>query len=230
MDDLTRDGLEGDVARFGTYRGRRFGLRLSVVTGVGLLGLATGAAFAETVWNSVPNANYAPSCYDTTAGNGSPCRTDNATVYYYADSAGENKLEAADKATVIEVLTGEYGPTHLTLIYDDTPVFSGAGETDIIYQEGSAGISSDADGVYWCNARGNVAFLCDQGYVRIRGGGHYNPGLICHETGHAVGLTHGNNADPWVGQQDSRLACMKKSVGSGTPLGPNNKTNINFWY
>ncbi|MGP3938399.1 hypothetical protein [Streptomyces sp. 6N106] len=157
------------------------------------------------------------------------CQTDNAEVYYYMDSGGKYELESPDRTIVINMLRDEYAPTALARHYDSSPVFSGDGETDIIYQEGSTNISSSSDGVTWCNdAYDNQR--CDQQYIRIRGNGYYTPGVSCHETGHAVGLTHGRQASPMLSQTDSRLGCMQTPTAFGTGLGASNRENINATY
>ncbi|CAL9327728.1 hypothetical protein SUDANB1_00004 [Streptomyces sp. enrichment culture] len=141
--------------------------------------------------------------------NGTVCQSDNASVSYYMDSGGANKLEDDDKRVVRDVIASEYGPTDLAFSYDSTPSWSGDSETDIYYSEAS--VPGSAQGITFCNAVAPRAYRCDQQYVRIEGGGHYTPGLACHETGHAFGLLHGNRSYPQVGMQDNRLGCMKKS-------------------
>ncbi len=105
----------------------------------------------------------------------------------WAAVTDEYKLEQPDKLTVNQVIDLEYRPTDLAFHYDSSPVFSGSGETDIIYQEGSNGVPSSVDGITWCNATGGDVVDCDQQYIRIRGNGNYVYHLTCHETGHAVG-------------------------------------------
>jgi hypothetical protein len=210
----------------------------------GLVGIlaVTGAVFAPGTAHAAAFDNIVPVLRpgDVTpsgcgAGDLSICLTDNSAVYYYMDSSGEFELEADDKSDVRDVLSSEYSPTHLAIHYDSNPVFEGGGETDIVYQEGSKGLDDDADGMAWCNAKGNETWECDQQYVRIRGGtgnsGTYrNSGLICHETGHAVGLVHGVHANPPVGNENDGLGCMQTPVNSGERLGSNNRENINSVY
>lgn len=203
----------------------------TVVTGIAalLVGITSGVAVAAVIDNFNPNSHYSQACYSTTATIGFPCQTENAALSYYMDSAGDYNLESADDLAVTTTMDNDYHPTHLNTGYDSTPVFSGSGETDMIYQEGSAGIPSSKDGIYWCNGEG-TGFKCDQGYVRIRGGGFYTRGLACHETGHGVGLMHGQSATPYVNNDDPRLGCLRTPVGSNTALGTNNFDNINDWY
>lgn len=103
----------------------------------------------------------------------------------------------------------------------------GSAETDIVYQIGAT-VPSGFDGWAWCDDAVSTT-RCDQHYVRLRANSVTN-GLICHETGHAVGLTHGNHAAPNVGQTDARLGCMKTPVTANEALGSMNKANINETY
>ncbi|MEU6783037.1 hypothetical protein ABZ912_27900 [Nonomuraea angiospora] len=191
--------------------------------------VAVGVAWAAATDNMFPTGQTTMSCVTGLGGN-YPCQTDNRDVTFYMDSNGEYELEQVDKNTVNSVIDSEYRPTDLAFHYDSSPVFSGGAETDIIYQEGSNGVPSSADGVTWCNASGGDVVDCDQQYIRIRGNGHYTDTLTCHETGHAVGLQHGDNASPRLSKTDSRLGCLQTPVPAGATLGANNRENINATY
>lgn len=182
---------------------------------------------AAAIDNIVPTSNYYVGCLRGEA-NGTVCQTDNATLTYYMDSGGTDQLEAEDKNIVRAMLASEYSPTDLAVSYDSTPSWSGSAETDIYYSEGA--VPGSDEGITFCNDNSPGNYKCDQQYVRIEGGGYYTPGLSCHETGHAVGLLHGNLSYPAVPMQDSRLGCMKKSVSYSEGLGANQKTNINTVY
>lgn len=143
------------------------------------------------------------------------------------DSAGDDELEASDKAMVDEVIDDEYRPTHLVMHYDSNPTFSGSGETDWYYQEQT--VSGDAEGRAVCNDPDWWTHECDQHYITIEPG-HWTHGLTCHESGHAAGLVHGDRASPEVGLQDSVLGCMRKSTTSGMTLGSNQIDRINANY
>ncbi len=145
------------------------------------------------------------------------------------DSNGEFELESEDRSVVTNMLSSRYEPTDLNVSYDSSPVFSGSGETDVIYQEGI--VQSGFDGVAWCDDSSPApVYDCDQQYVRIRGNGVYNTGLACHETGHAVGLVHGANSNPTTSQTDADLGCMRTPVPSGSALGANQVNRINQMY
>ncbi|MFI6575030.1 hypothetical protein ACIBFB_04460 [Nocardiopsis sp. NPDC050513] len=197
------------------------------------LGTASVAAALVTD-NMFPTANTANDCYDQDPedfGNAA-CRTDNANTYYYMDSAGAYELESPDRNAVYQAMGYDYAPTDLYIVYDDTPTFSGTGETDIIYQEGRVDtMPPNVLGVTWCNdAAGPISDECDQQYVRIRGNGTYDRGLACHETGHAVGLQHGYLSSPRLSNSDSRLGCLVTEPSDGAPLGSHNRDMINATY
>jgi len=192
--------------------------------------IAAGVAWAAATDNMFPTGRTTISCTTGLGNGGYPCQTDNKDVYFYMDSAGDNKLEAEDRSTVNRSIDGELRPTDLAFHYDSTPVFSGAGETDIVYEESSSGLSDSAAGTTWCNAKGGDGYDCDQQYIRIRGAGYYTYARVCHETGHAVGLQHGNNSSPQLSKTDSRLGCMITPSNGHNALGANNRDNINAAY
>ncbi len=190
---------------------------------LGLLLLPATAAWAVTSTdNLVPTANYDKWCQ-----NADVCKTDNASVWYYMDSGGDNALESDDKEQVNIVIKYEYQPTDLTVSYDSTPTFSGDAETDWYITE--ATVSGDANGVAVCNDPDWWSYECDQHHITIEPG-YWTPGLVCHELGHGVGLTHGDMASPKVDLEDPVLGCMKKPMGRYDDLGSNQVTRINNNY
>ncbi|WP_179201116.1 MULTISPECIES: hypothetical protein [Streptomyces] len=194
--------------------------------------LGAGVAWAAVTDNLVPTGNHNPSCSEPGIFSSvTVCQTNNGSVYYNMDSSGEYELEAGDKDIVRDMLASQYSSTDLAIYYDSNPTFSGDAETDIIYQEGSTDIPDDADGFTWCNDDSPAAeYECDQQYIRIRGAGSYTPGLSCHETGHAVGLLHGDDASPQLLKTNSALGCMQTPVDYCEPLGDNQADNINAHY
>ena len=184
--------------------------------------------------NLVPTNTYAPVCLGRDTPGGMVCKTDNADVYYYMDSSGEYELEQGDRDNVAAVLSGQFSPTEIAIHYDSSPVFSGEGETDVIYQEGSTGLGEGVVGSTWCNDDVNSElYECDQTYIRIRGAGPMSdPKVVCHESGHAVGLTHGAQAAPIVNNDDAQLGCLRTpltAISSGS-LGSNQVSQINANY
>jgi hypothetical protein len=79
--------------------------------------------------------------------------------------------------------------------WTSSPSYSGSAETDVIYQVSTSGFSGNVIGQTWCNDAVSST-RCDQEYVRFRAAGYVDRELACHETGHAVGLTHGPDATP----------------------------------
>jgi hypothetical protein len=202
---------------------RRMRVRAGLAT-VACWTLLTGTAVAATD-TIVPTLTYQNNC-----ANAAVCQTDNADVYYYMDSSGEYELEDWDRSMVGTMWANEYSPTDLVRHYDSAPVFSGEGETDHIWQEGSTGLDSDALGMAWCDDPIGTTHECDQHYIRIRGNDTYDLSVTCHEMGHAVGLVHGNLAYPTRGMEDTAaLGCMVKSTYE-PDLGTNNVNGINSAY
>ncbi|WP_219926815.1 hypothetical protein [Glycomyces artemisiae] len=203
-------------------------MTVAVFTAVAVTAGAAWAAFTDNMYPT-PYANLA--CVDegSTPNGYLSCQTDNATLTYYMDSGGSNMLETVDRNRVNYVMEHVFEPTDLTVSLDSTPSFSGSAETDIVYEESGIGVPSGASGVTFCNDAADH-LRCDQQYIRILGGGHYANGLICHETGHAVGLLHGDQASPVTSRRDERLGCMEDPVSDGEVLQDNNIDNINGTY
>ncbi|MFC3493403.1 hypothetical protein [Glycomyces rhizosphaerae] len=211
---------------------RRLSVRSTVFGAVvfALIAVTAGAAWAAFTDNIYPTTYQTAPCRDESGPDGRvTCLTDNATLTYYMDSAGTNELEGEDRRVVIDVMSDIYAPTDFSVSLDTSPEFSGSAETDIVYEESGIGVPSGSSGVTFCNDA--VSDLrCDQQYIRILGGGHYVQGLTCHETGHAVGLQHGNKSDPLVANTDERLGCMETPTSDGEVLQDNQIDNINGTY
>lgn len=191
----------------------------------------TGDTIYRT-WNAQWN------CFDQ--GDGLPgdfyCRTDNATFGVYANSS----VETAGYLNVLETVS-RFNATNLTAQYDSSPVFTGSGETDVIYRNNRGGMVEGDLGVAWCDDA-ETDRLCDQHYVSFW---FPNPDLdvVMRETGHAVGLTHGAQAargyDHCAGpictnmtNNDTDLYCMRtpRTSPPSENLGPLNTHNINEVY
>ena len=93
------------------------------------------------------------------------------------------------------------------------------------YEGSGAGSSSLTSSRTILNAGGTET--CDQHYVRIR---MVTEAIACHETGHAVGLTHPTEASPASGAADAAFRCMRNFQPSGSILGPHNVEQINANY
>ncbi|MEV6105107.1 hypothetical protein AB0M28_10380 [Streptomyces sp. NPDC051940] len=180
------------------------------------------------------NANW--DCWDGTASNGLYCRTDNG----YLTFAIEPGMTTAGDNDVREVLRDQFGPTDLER-HEQTGSdveYSGSTETDIIYDWADPALPAGTFGITWCNDASSST-ECDQEYISFdnMGGSEANPwkGVVCHETGHAVGLTHGHEAAPRQSQTDGDLGCMRTEgtvdqIISWTALGSHNATQINATY
>jgi hypothetical protein len=187
---------------------------------------AVGAATAAVTDNIFRTANTSWYCHDASLSAAYYCLTDNAEVSVHFQSSVDNGA----KASVRAALTGSYDATHLNTAEVSTPVTSGSGETDIIYQQDSTGLPSTTLGRTWCNNATDIE-RCDQHYIRFRAGNGVDRMTACHETGHAVGLTHGSEASPALAQTDARLACMVAEHDHENKfLGDNNADNINAVY
>ncbi|WP_394278442.1 hypothetical protein [Microbacterium sp.] len=205
--------------------------RTTVIAAVTLLlvAVATPAQAADPD-NLTPTANYnRVYCENQTLATSSiVCQTDNGAISVYMQSSVSAYLEGR----IRDSLDNSYDPiSSISVSYPNTPVYSGSGETDIIYQMGA--LSSPYVGMYWCNdAVDSDFYACDQGYVRITtSSGYHRRSLACHETGHAVGLLHGGSADPVVSNSDPRLGCMHTPFNADRyTLGSNNVAQINATY
>jgi hypothetical protein len=165
-----------------------------------------------------PTANTNWSCVNGNSGGEPPgpnlfCRTDNADTSYYTDSEdGTHSGDIRNRLSFEVLLEREYdGKTALSMRFQPDPKFTGSGETDIIFQQGP--MQSGVLGITWCNDAVEGTNECDQQYARFAS---HTPDTytICHETGHAVGLTHGAQANPVQANNTGVFFCMR------TPLPP----------
>jgi hypothetical protein len=184
-----------------------------------VLAATAGAADVNTI---VPTANYPYDCKTGEPGAAWACRTDN---HYWTVFRGAS-LNDKQSLRVAAVLKEQFGPTDLDLNFPDKPDTSGTGETDLIFTEGD--VPPGYDGFTWCKDPSG-RHECDQHQVRIEGEDFYY-GLICHEAGHAVGLVHGDGANPKQSMTGSKMGCMKNPMPRDAVLGSVNKDNINREY
>jgi hypothetical protein len=190
--------------------------------------LVAGAdtASALSYDNMYPTGNTSWGCLD-----GSPsiavdfCQTDNATMTVFM----EGSVNSTTKSIVKSALTSEFNPTDLNVSVQSSGVYSGGSETDVVYQQSNSGFSGTAIGMTWCDdAVSGVS--CDQQYVRFRYSS-IDLETACHETGHAVGLTHGDDAFPAQPRNSTALGCMETpDTGEHYHLGSNNVVQINATY
>jgi hypothetical protein len=184
---------------------------------------APSAAQAEIFNNMYPTATIPANCQDGVMGD-LFCRTDNAALTYFIQST----IGTTGTINIDDVLYDQFNPTDLNVTYDGTPSYSGSAETDLIYQSGT--VPTGLIGITWCNSAANYLH-CDQQYIRTSAG---NPShnLICHESGHGVGLTHGDDADPYQDPTSAVLGCMRNPSNyiTSPTLGSHNISEINAIY
>ncbi|MEW9552479.1 hypothetical protein [Nonomuraea sp. NPDC050783] len=156
------------------------------------------------------------------------CQTDNSTLTVWRQDSISIKQGRQNIAAVLK--TEFHEGTDLTVKFVRKPVYAGSKETDVIYQK-AKDPKKELPGLQaltWCNDAVNDT-RCDQHYVRFHTAWPSKT-LVCHETGHAVGLTHGSNASPRVKIDDYRLACMRYPFTAGAYLGAHNVKMINKTY
>ncbi len=195
--------------------------RLAVAFAAATVMLAPTVAQAQSIDNMYPTGNYYPSCYDGSLSQGHFCQTDNADLSVYL----QGTLSAGAKSTIKSSLSSYYSPTDLAVSVKSSGVYSGSSETDIIYQSGT--LSDSYIGMTWCDDA-VTGTKCDQHYIRFNKNFGINKSDACHETGHAVGLTHGNNASPRVSPNNTIVGCMTEI--DTYYLGANNRAEINATY
>lgn len=175
--------------------------------------------------NMFPNANANYTCVDGNIG-GRSCRTDNSTLTVFIEST----ITGTSKTNLQNALNLSYNNgTNLSVSYVNPPVTSGSAETDIIFQKGN-GVPTGNIGWAWCNDA-VTSVKCDQHYVRWTATTTVSRNTACHETGHSVGLRHGQQSEPKVPNDFDDLYCMERpSSGGSQYLGSFNIEEINDVY
>jgi len=147
-------------------------------------------------------------------------------------------INAGPYSVMQTTIENQFEPTDLTVTEAAAPDYSGNNSTRVIY-ELRGDVPSPAQGITWCDEAYDDPFLpgpgnslfCNQTYVAFLSNAVIQVPLICHETGHAVGLTHGAQASPAMSQTDPNLSCMKTPVLiTDTTLGIHNTTQMNVMY
>lgn len=166
-------------------------------------------------------------CYDGDSNIGLFCRTDNSTLTVFLDHP---TMGNQDKNGVRATLDNSYNTTELNVQYVSTPVTSGSAETDIIYRKNSTGLGPQTLAKTFCEDKADD-LRCDQHYINAKTSTTLDRKLACHETGHAVGLTHGGEAEPNVPENEPSLSCMIQPDEEGSDfLGDQNVAMINGAY
>ncbi|MEV0779941.1 hypothetical protein ACIBLA_25410 [Streptomyces sp. NPDC050433] len=168
-------------------------------------------------------------CHDGEPGESFHCRTDNG----YLTFGIEPGMTSTGDSDVREAMRDEYGPTDLEVHEHrgSDIVYSGSSETDIIFDYNDPPLPSNVLGRTWCNDA-TSDYECDQHYISFDNS-NSDPwkATVCHEAGHAVGLTHGEYASPDQGNGISALGCVRTPLQSGyRDLGSHNVGQINGAY
>ncbi len=152
------------------------------------------------------------------------CHTDNASFTYFRESS----LNSTAKGNIATILSEKYNPTDLNVIHESPPAYTGGAETDVIYQVNSSAVPWYAQATTWCDDPID-SVKCDQHYVAFKSNDvAINNAIACHETGHTVGLTHGEDAYPPMSSTDSNLGCL--AVPSPYSLPVHQTSQINAIY
>ncbi|MCS7008071.1 MAG: hypothetical protein NZL88_11010, partial [Gaiellaceae bacterium] len=201
---------------------RSLALRTATIA-VGLLALALSIgprASAHHVDSMRPTSTYSAPCARLTTF----CQTDNSTLTYFSESS----LNPTSKGTVTSVLVTQFDPTDLDVRWEAPPAYTGSAETDIIYQVNPSVLPPGVSGWTYCDDPISST-RCDQHYV-VFGSDFWAQTVTCHETGHAVGLTHGEQAAPPLSNTDPSLACMVSAGSNVLGLGAHNRSEVNGAY
>lgn len=205
-----------------------------------LIASAIAAVWGTTgkaqVYDSMyPTSNQQTECVSTVMGNGWECNQGNADVRIFVKTT----ISDEGLTNIVNVLGWEFEPTDLTFYWEGSPVYNAPdalpsveGETDIIYERQSF-MPAGFQGMTWCQDAhlplGPINRFCDQNYVAFRSA---TPGtdIACHETGHAMGLTHGQQAAPAQSNLEPSFRCMRNFVAGDDFVGPYNQQQINSKY
>lgn len=201
---------------------RRLGAVLILLAAFPLAVFAAPTALASHFDNMFPTANTGWSCFDNgpNPSGGVFCQTDNSDFTAFREAS----LSSTGKNTISSVLWTEFAPTDLTVTIQASGVYSGGSETDVIFQYRND-LPPTAAGVAWCDDAVSST-KCDQHYAAFNTPSPLYA-LVCHETGHTVGLTHGPQAYPWQADSTFDLGCMGTATGV---LGSHNASQINSTY
>jgi len=197
--------------------------RLAVLIGIAAALVVASVALGSHTHSMFKTANYSGDCHDNAWSTSHFCRTDNQALSIYRESG----FSSGGRSNIGSTLTQSYTTTDLNVDFPGSASYSGGAETDIIYQYKPSSVPSGYDGWTWCNDAVG-ALSCDQHYAAFQSASPTWP-LACHETGHAVGLTHGQDASPRVSNGDNGLACLTTPVETHL-LGSHNTGQINGAY
>lgn len=169
--------------------------------------LVLGAAVPAHAHHGVDNAYQNPGLDDCRQG--SPrqdvCRADNAThTWFLSNGYSSSFLNAAVSSM------NDWGTTDLNTARDTSLSYL---ETDVHFWPDNT--LTDTNTLANTDCLTAVNWLrCGAYQVRVRpdvyqGGYNLAKAVVCHETGHTIGLLHGNQSNPQVANQNLDLGCMR---------------------
>lgn len=192
-----------------------------------LLVLFTAAVVASLTSASIAGAHHTDNVtktanYQANCSSSALCQTDNSTLTFFRQSS----LNSTSQQNVWNVLYDKYNPTDLTVVHENPPSYTGGAETDIIYQVNgdiypSIGRTICDDPIDGTKCDQHFVYFVDNSWAS-------NDAVACHETGHAIGFTHGQQASPAKANDDQSLECM--AVPSPYVLNGHSVPQINSTY
>lgn len=182
-----------------------------------LVGVPTASAHHTD--NMFKTANYGTNCSTSTY-----CQSDNSSLTFFREAS----LTTTAKSNIWSVVFGKYDPTDLSASHESPPVYTGASETDLVYQVDGSIYPSQARTVCDDPIDGTK---CDQFYVKF-GNDFWSEQIViaCHETGHGVGFVHGQFASPIKSNTDPSLECSADGSGASYVVGTHMVPLINSTY
>jgi hypothetical protein len=133
------------------------------------------------------------------------------------------------ETAIFATLYGSYDTTNLEVL----PAANHTSNIDVFYE--FEYLPGDFYGRHRCITRATTK-RCDHAHIG------FDPDVIdsysdaklqtgaCHETGHSVGLLHGSDADPSMGDNNSVLGCMRNPITSVINMEDHNEAHINGFY
>lgn len=190
-----------------------------------LAGLVIGAALVVSAERSDANFVTANSRSWTSCTTLIPCMTNDKSVYTFTGDLGPQMLTATNgalssiNATNLNTFAGAYAHgsgTDIYYGYEDLP--GPVGRYMCVTIEGG-----------WKCTHAHVMYDGDAlaGYSAFS-----QRFAACHESGHAVGLTHGEDGSPQLANNATALECMKTPIqtSGSNILGTHNNAHINSNY
>lgn len=186
-----------------------------------------------------PVAGKSSTCQETNPDNNtSVCLADSQFHDYHYQNLGP-KMTTATNSTIGQSWNTISG---WTWQYDPTPLYSGQGETDVIYRSSNF-LPDGAFGWASCEDRADTnATRCDQSYVTYHGDFICQQGLCdgtssdaaklwslaCHESGHTLGLLHPDASNPVAPTNEADYRCMRSDAAlTSAVVGSENVQAIN---